>query len=132
MIKRLIKESVNEIKFKGRTFKYVDKGSYIEFEYLDVSDMGLNSLKELPWSNKNYVVNGDFNCSYNKLTNLQGGPQKVGNNFFCNYNNLTSLQGAPKEVGGNFGGNFFCDYNKVKFTEDEVRLVSNVRGRIYV
>jgi hypothetical protein len=54
-------------------------------------------------------VGGNFYCSDNKLTSLQGGPQEVGGDFYCVNNELTSLQGAPQEVGGNF----YCFYNKL-------------------
>ena len=73
-------------------------------------------------------VSGDFNCSYNKLTTLEGAPQEVGGSFFCNNNQLTSLKGAPQKVEVDFwcysneltslegapqevGGNFKC-HNK--------------------
>ena len=52
---------------------------------------------------------GDFYCSYNKLTSLAGAPKSVGGYFYCNSNQLTSLAGAPKHVGGEFD----CSYNKL-------------------
>ena len=45
-------------------------------------------------------VGGDFSCSANQLTTLDGGPREVGGNFYCHYNQLTSLDGVPREVGG--------------------------------
>jgi len=54
-------------------------------------------------------VDGDFGCSGNELTSLKGGPQKVGGDFSCSYNQLTSLKGAPQEVGGDFD----CRYNEL-------------------
>jgi hypothetical protein len=47
--------------------------------------------------------------------------------FSCSNNQLTSLEGSPKEVGGDF----FCKNNKIKFTEEDVRKVCKVKGRIY-
>ena len=71
-------------------------------------------------------VSGDFNCHTNRLTSLEGAPQKVDGHFDCSENKLTSLEGAPQEVDGYFdcssnnltslagapqevGGDFECD-----------------------
>jgi regulator of sigma D len=54
---------------------------------------------------KNYkfgYVSGNFNCSNNNLTSLEGAPEEVGGYFICEYNKLTSLEGAPEKVGGSF------------------------------
>jgi hypothetical protein len=48
-----------------------------------------------------------FNCPHNRLTSLEGAPQKVGWYFICDDNQLTSLEGAPLSVGGSF----YCRYN---------------------
>ena len=65
------------------------------------------NLKKIPKFGDNYVVGGSFRCSGNYLT---------------------TLEGAPKYVGGNF----YCSDNKKQFTEEEVRDVSMVEGKIYV
>ncbi len=65
-------------------------------------------LKQLP-DFSNIIVTGDFYCSNNQLTSLQGAPQKVGGAFYCSNNQLTSLQGAPQEVGGFF----YCSNNQL-------------------
>ena len=76
------------------------------------------------------VVDGDFRCSYNRHTSLDGAPREVKGNFRCSYNRLTSLVGAPLKVGGDFycsytaltslvgspqnvGGRFVCDNNRL-------------------
>jgi hypothetical protein len=82
----------------------------------------LMSLQGAPES-----VGGNFSCARNHLTSLQGAPESVGGNFSCARNHLTSLQGAPESVGGDF----YCHNNKVKFTEEQVRSVCNVRGIVY-
>jgi hypothetical protein len=66
------------------------------------------------------------------LTSLEGAPEKVGKDFDCTNNQLINLEGAPKEVGKNFNcmNNPGPDGNG--FTEEDVRLVSNVKGKIYV
>jgi len=85
-----------------------------------------NNLTSLQGSPKS--VGGSFYCTDNKLTNLKGAPKSVGRGFYCYFNNLTSLEGAPENVGGQF----FCIENTKKFTEEEVRAVSKVKGRIRV
>ena len=79
-------------------------------------------------------VSGDFNCAYNQLTSLEGGPKEVDGNFACYDNKLTSLKGGPKEVDGNFscfnnkltsligspqkvGADFICASNKLTSLE---------------
>ena len=79
-------------------------------------------------------VSGDFSCSDNNLTSLEGAPQEVGGNFSCEDSKLTSLKGAPQEVGGIFhcsennltslegapqkvDGGFYCQYNKLTSLE---------------
>jgi len=59
----------------------------------------LGDIKQLPLTFNQ--VNGDFSCGNNKLTTLEGCPQKVSN-FWCDYNKLTSLEHSPKIVEGNF------------------------------
>ena len=55
------------------------------------------------------TVTGNFDCSYNKLENLDGAPMYVGGDFNCTFNNLKSLEGAPRRVMGDFN----CSYNKL-------------------
>ena len=93
---------------------------------VDLSDLNLTELPNL----SDVVVIGDFYCSCNNLTSLQGAPKSVGGCFYCNNNNLTSLQGAPKSVEGYFDctnnnltslqgapqsieGNFYCYNNNL-------------------
>ena len=70
---------------------------------------GISDFKEIKFGK----INGDFNCSYNNLTSLEGCPKEVGGNFYCHYSNLTSLEGRPKEVGGFF----YFEYNEGVSTE---------------
>jgi hypothetical protein len=85
-----------------------------------------NQLMSLEGATKN--VRGNFSCSNNQLTSLEGAPKSVGGGFWCSYNQLTSLVGAPKSVGGGF----WCTNNPVKFTEEEVRVMSEVKCNVYV
>ena len=116
-----------------------------------IGNVDLTSLyfKRLPDILKDITVSGNFGCSYNNLTSLEGAPSNVGRFFDCNYNNLTSLTGAPSNVGGFFhcghnklisligapksvGGHFHCFDNSVQFTEAQGRAICDVKGNIYV
>jgi hypothetical protein len=59
------------------------------------------------------VVTGSFLCRDNSLTTLEGAPKKVGEDFGCSDNSLTSLKGAPQKVGGDFN----CSYNSLTSLE---------------
>jgi hypothetical protein len=72
-------------------------------------------------------VTGRYHCSDNQLITLEGCPEKIGNGFDCSRNKLKTLEGAPKEVRTYF----FCNGNDVKFTEEQVRAVCKVGGKIY-
>jgi len=110
----------------------------------DCSHNKLTSLEGAP-----KYVGGSFSCAFNKLTSLEGAPERVEGGFYCHDNKLTSLKGAPKYVGRDFdchnnqltslegapkyvGGVFDCSANRVKFTEEDVRKVSEVKGKIIV
>ena len=84
------------------------------------------SLKSLEGSPKE--VGGDFYC-YNcsSLTSLDGVPKEVKKDFSCiNCESLTSLEGAPKKVGGDF----HCYGCAGKFTIEDVKKISDVKGKI--
>ena len=69
-------------------------------------------------------VDGDFHCNKNQLISLKGAPEKVGWNFYCSYNQLTSLEGAPREVSGDF----YCMDNQLISLEGATR---DVGGNYY-
>ena len=73
------------------------------------------------------VVTGDFLCNVNKLTSLDGCPNRVGGYFSCNSNNLTSLVGCPKYVGGNFWcvRNNIREFTGIKYIEGQLLCNSN-------
>jgi hypothetical protein len=70
----------------------------------DCSRNGLTTLEGCP----NYVGE-DFLCNNNQLTNLIGCPNYVGEDFNCYINNLTSLEGNVNYIGGNFN----CGWNNL-------------------
>ena len=73
------------------------------------SNEGLDNFKGVKFGK----VSGDFDCSGNQLTSLEGAPQEVRVDFNCYDNKLTSLEGAPQKVGGHF----VCDYNQLTSLE---------------
>ena len=93
---------------------------------LILSNLELSELPDL----SEWEIRGDFYCSGNQLTSLNGVPQKVDGTFDCSENQLTSLNGVPKEIGESFlcsenqltslvgapekvGGGFDCSYNQL-------------------
>lgn len=93
-------------------------------------------------------IGGDFNCEHNNLKSLEYGPRKIIGNYFCSYNKLKSLYGSPPIVETfNCNNNlletldgiptiikyiFNCSNNKVKFTEDDVKNLTDVKDKIIV
>lgn len=67
-------------------------------------------LEELPL--KFNHVSGNFDCSYNRLTTLNGSPITIGGTLMCSYNNLTSLKWCPIKLSG-----LFCANNKITSLE---------------
>ena len=43
-------------------------------------------------------VNGNFDCSENKLVSLKGSPIEITKGFYATFNKLTSLENGPKKV----------------------------------
>jgi hypothetical protein len=99
-------------------------------------DVGLYNLYLTRLPLKFGTVNGDFDCSCNQLTSLEGAPNRVSGNFWCNTNKLPSLKGAPDIIGGYFNcrsnrltdlegapelvnGDFYCEDNLVRLKRPE-------------
>ena len=112
-------------------------------------------LKDLCESTGRSVANlkidykgGDFNCTFNRLTSLEGAPSRVGGHFYCSYNELTSLEGAPSHVNGAFfcshneltslegapshvGGDFDCSINELASLKDVYKHIAEIKGEFY-
>jgi hypothetical protein len=91
---------------------------------LDISKKGLTRLPDL----SSVSVGGDFSCSNNQLTSLEGAPQSVGEYFSCANNQLTSLEGAPrtfKTLTSDLGD--FASWNEVP---DHVRMLPETKARV--
>ena len=63
----------------------------------DCSHNEITSLEGCP-----EIVGGDFNCSYNQIKSLKEGPSSVGGDYDCMSNEITSLEGCPEDIGGDF------------------------------
>ncbi len=111
----------------------------------DYSYSKLTSLKDEKIPKK---IEGNFNCSYNYLTTLEGIPEEIGNDFNCSYNNLTTLEGSPKEIGGNFNctsnnlvnlkfrpkkinGNFYCRNNNIVENIKQEIIKNQIQAEYY-
>ena len=122
---------------------YVRNGSKGD---LDLSDLKLTVLPDML---KDITVGGNFYCGNNKLISLEGAPKSVGASFACSHNELTSLQCDHITIGGDFycsfnkltslvgapksvGEDFICHSNNVKFTEQDVRAVCDLKGTVYL
>ena len=74
---------------------------------------------------KGVDVDGDVDLSVYQLKSIPIKFGVVTGNFDCSANNLTSLEGAPREVGGNF----YCHSNAVKFEIKHVPKTTKIFGK---
>jgi len=89
-------------KYIEETIKRIENNTIKGDVYLN--DIFLNKLPNL----SNVKIIGDFTCSNNNLTSLEGAPKEVDGGFYCGGNQLISLEGAPQKVE-----NFICSYNNL-------------------
>jgi hypothetical protein len=78
----------------------------------------LGDMKKLPV--KFGKVYGDYYCSWNKLTSLEGSPKHVIGDFGCRRINLSTLEGCSEYVGGDFWCKILTHH-----------VLGNVQGEIY-
>jgi hypothetical protein len=76
-----------------------DDKSITVHQNVDISDSWLTKIPI-----KFRKIEGNFNCSHNKLISLEGVPQIIKGNFHCSYNKLINLNGLPL-----IGMYFTCD-----------------------
>ena len=111
-------------KYNIKNYTINPDGSIDVDGFTNISD---KRLTKLPL--KFNKIKGEFYCSYNNLTSLEGCPKEVGGSFFCNgCIKLNSLEGCPKEVGRRFT----CGECKRNFTEEEVKSLCKVIDNIYI
>ncbi len=84
-----------------------------------LNNLELTSLKGTPRECYN------FDCSYNNLTDLKGGPDKVDYSYKCMNNKLTSIEGFPK-----IRGYLNLSHNNIKNLESFEDI--NVGGSILI
>ena len=71
---------------------------------------------------------GNVDLSNMNLDTIPIKFKRVTGTFDVSFNPLSSLKNSPEYVGGNFN----CRNNAVKFTEEQVRAVCQVKGYVYV
>ncbi|GAB5388544.1 MAG: hypothetical protein Alpg2KO_15120 [Alphaproteobacteria bacterium] len=93
---------------------------------LDLSGMALSKLPNL----SNVVVEGNFDCSGNVLTSLEGSPQSVSGSYVCSGNRLRSLTG----ISGYIGLHLTADDNRLENLQGAPQTIrgslSVVRNRL--
>ncbi len=101
---KLFNKYIKELQIQNTCKKYnienytINKDGSIDVDgSVNLYDKGLTKLPL-----KFNRVNGDFWCSENYLTTLEGCPNEVGGTFHCAINKLITLKGCPKIVGGHF------------------------------
>lgn len=126
---------------EGMNIEVVNAGEY-PGESFDCKGNYLTDLKGGP-----KVVKGNYNCGENGLESLEGSPEKIEGNFYCGHNELKSLVGGPIFVAKDFsasynhlesldglpkfiGGNLYLMAIHKKFTAQQIRAISDVKGRI--
>ena len=103
-------ENINNICYEYSIENYTinNDGSIDVDEDVNLHNLGLEKLPI-----KFNKVNGNFYCSGNNLTSLEGSPIEVNGNFYCHGNKLESFEYAPKIIRGDFG----CECNNIKSFE---------------
>lgn len=79
------------------------------------------------------TVTGNFFCSSNYLSSLEGCPNRVGGEFDCRFNEITSLEGCPKSVGGDFYcyDNNIREFTGIKYIGGDLICYNNPIGNIW-
>ncbi len=96
------------LKTKEETIAWLDKYGVENYTInddltVDVAGGVLLNKKELTAIDVKFnLVQGHFNCSNNKLSSLEGCPEKINGNFDCSKNLLNSLEFGPKKISGGY------------------------------
>jgi hypothetical protein len=98
----------------GKRFRVNDDLSVDVYCHVDLSGLKLTKLPV-----KFNKVNGDFNCSNNQLTSLEGAPKEINGDFNCSNNQLTTLVGSP-QIGVE---RFDCSKNELTSLEGSPKKV---------
>ena len=68
----------------------INVANYVDFAFRFMFDLPLTFD----------YVGGNFDCSFNILKTLEGGPKTVMGNFDCSENKLSTLTGFPSKITG--------------------------------
>jgi len=122
-LKFKIVEEIKPENYGIEKYKFRSDGTLDVFQNVDLEN---KNLEELPF--KFGKIDGDFDCSWNKLTSLEGAPKIVNGNFFCQYNKLTSLEGL--NLDGIVGKIYIYGNPNLKLTEKEELWMTLNPGRL--
>ena len=88
-----------------------DSGEVTIWGSFNCSGQGLTDFKGITFA----YVSGSFDCSKNSLTNLDCAPRKVDGDFNCSYNQISRIEGKYEIGGTRHGfGRFNCSHNKLE------------------
>lgn len=76
------------------------------------------------------IIKGDFSVSDCFLTNLKGGPKIVTGMYCVQENELKNLDGLASEIGKDLY--IYDQRSNAKFTEGQIRNISNIKGNVVV
>jgi hypothetical protein len=71
------------------------------------------------------IVAGDFNCVNCDMTTLRGCPKKVGGYYDCSFNKLKNLDYAPTHVSSHFSCGDNCLLDKDEVDEYKRKILYN-------
>jgi hypothetical protein len=103
-----LSEAEKALKSWGVEYEKQADGTILVPGNIDISWKGIPKLPDI----SNVKVIGNFSCTNNELTSLEGAPFYVGGDFNCANNQITSLKHAPQYAGG-----FGCDNNRLTTLE---------------
>jgi hypothetical protein len=98
---------------------------------IDVNDtviMEYQQIEKLPYYIQFGIIKGNFFCNYRGLITFKGMPHTIKGIFGCAGNKIKTLKYMPKKIEKSL----FIDGNLIKFTENEIRSLCNVKGNVFV
>lgn len=108
-----MKKLTNKKEIEKWLVNFIDTSDYTIHDDLSITVNGSVMLdsniegEKLPVNFRN--VHGNFNCSYNNLTTLQGCPKNLYGDLLCSHNKLKNFDGAPSIVIGHI----FAEKNNI-------------------
>src|SRR5574343_241770 len=90
---------------KSRSVASIPAVRQYERGTLTIATLELDSLQGCP----QMIKEGSFDCSYNRITSLIGGPTRVDFAYTCGHNELTDLSGCATSIGASVA----CNNNRL-------------------